>query len=204
MRSVILSISWFSLAVCVAFGAMGCQSDTSGVGVSEGYKTVSRPPDQDTQTAQKLHEKALAQMKDGDLAQAELTFKQACAADVFFGPAHNNLGHLYFQQKKYYLAAWEFQYAAKLMPYRVEPKNNLGMVMEAVGKFDEAAEHYEQALELQSDNPEIIANLARLYVRDHRYDARTRELLEDVIFKDTRLQWTQWAQEVLVNIGQAE
>jgi hypothetical protein len=33
------------------------------------------------------------------------------------GPAHNNLGIVYYRQKKYYLAAWEFQYAAKLMAY---------------------------------------------------------------------------------------
>jgi hypothetical protein len=33
------------------------------------------------------------------------------------GPAHNNLGIVYYRRKKYYLAAWEFQYAARLMAY---------------------------------------------------------------------------------------
>jgi hypothetical protein len=32
------------------------------------------------------------------------------------GPAHNNLGIVYYRQKKYYLAAWEFQHAARLYP----------------------------------------------------------------------------------------
>ncbi len=69
------------------------------------------------------------------------------------------------RQKKLYLAAWEFQYASTLMPNRAEPRNNLGVVFESVGKLDDAAEWYEAALQIEPDTPEVISNLARVYVR---------------------------------------
>ena len=72
---------------------------------------------------------------------------------------------------------------------RVEPRNNLGLVFEAVGKLGDAAKWYEEALVLEPDTPEIVGNLARIYVRENRCDDRTRELLNDIVLKDTRPQW---------------
>ena len=77
-----------------------------------------------------------------DFAHAEKYLRKAPAADVRFGPAHHSLGVLYFWQKKLYLAAWEFEYAARLMPDRYEPLNNLGLVYESVGKFAQAKSYY--------------------------------------------------------------
>ena len=102
-------------------------------------------------------------LKADQLEEAENVLKAALAADLFFGPAHNNLG----------------------------------LVFEAVGKLDDAAKWYEAALELEPDTPEIIGNLARLYVRRDPRDPRTRELLEDIILKDTRPDWSSWARERL-------
>lgn len=93
---------------------------------------------------------------------------------------------MYFRQKKFYLAAWELQYAAKLMPHRPEPRNNLGLVLKAVGNLDEAAKWCDEAIALEPDNPEFIGNLARILVRAGRKDDRTRQLLSDLIMKDQR------------------
>ncbi len=161
------------------------------------YETVAADPTRDTDHAKEMNQKAISLMDGDNLKDAESHLRQALAADVMFGPAHNNLGHVYFKQKKYYLAAWEFQYAAKLMPNQAEPKNNLAMVLEIAGKPDQATEYYEQALKIQPDNPEIIANLARLYVKQNQFTQRTRELLNEIILKDQRPAWTQWAKTQL-------
>ena len=130
-------------------------------------------------------------------------FQTALSADLFFGPAHNNLGTVYLRQQKYYLAAWEFQYAEQLMPHQAEPRNNLGLVYEAVGKLDDAANSYEQALDLEPENPRIAGNLARVYIRGNRTDDKTRKLLESIVMKDTRPDWIAWARERLALMGAA-
>ena len=165
------------------------------------YETIADDPQRDTAAARRHNAKAAKLLAAGQLDEAEAQLRAALASDLLFGLAHNNLGVVYFRQKKLYLAAWEFQYAGKLMPRKAEPRNNLGMVFEAVGKLDEAAKSYEEALEIEPETVDAIANLARLYVRKNRKDARTRELLEKVVLMDTRPQWTAWARERLALMG---
>jgi len=187
------------------------------------YQTVTADPRRNTDLASQLNAKGLEELAERDYAKAEKLFKEALQADMFFGPAHNNLGIAYYEQQKFYLAAWEFDYARKLMPNKPDPKHNLGMVMEAVGKLDEAAAHYEDALALAPDDPDTIANLARtLARRDMNYSTsrsgdrnvtgnadrasdrdRLRELLHEIILKDTRPEWITWAKDHLAILGPA-
>jgi Tfp pilus assembly protein PilF len=168
------------------------------------YRTLALDPNRDTDAARRHNANAIQFLKDSQPELAEAEFKAALAADLFFGPAHNNLGTLYYEQRKYYLAAWEFQYAVKLMPNSAEAKNNLGLVFEAVGKLDKAAEWYDKALALEPDSVEVIGNLARTYVRDKRNDARTRQLLDELVLKDTRPEWVAWAKDRLALMGTPE
>jgi tetratricopeptide (TPR) repeat protein len=123
---------------------------------------------------------------------------------VTFGPAHNNLGLVYFHLKNspmyLYDAAREFDYAARLMPYQPDPRNNLGLVFEETGKFREAVESYERARKLAPDNPEYIGNLARVRVRRGDRDDETRKLLEELTFKDPRPDWRDWARMKLFEL----
>lgn len=157
-----------------------------------------------TEAARKHYARALEHLEGDDLDSAEKELQAALEADLFFGLAHNNLGVVYYRQKRYYKAAWEFQYAAKLMPNRAQPKNNMGMVFEAVGKLDQAAEWYEKALALEPDSVQVIGNLARVYVRTNRKDEKTRKLLEDIVLKDGRPEWVKWARERLATMGQPQ
>jgi Flp pilus assembly protein TadD len=84
------------------------------------------------------------------------------------------------------------------MPQRPEPKNNMGLVYESVGRIDEAQAQYDAALVLSPDNAELIGNLARARIRKGLLDDRTRELLENLVLKDTRPDWVAWARERLV------
>ena len=45
------------------------------------------------------------------MEKAEKLLKQALTADIGYGPAHNNLGKVYYHRQNFYLAAWEFEYA---------------------------------------------------------------------------------------------
>ena len=168
------------------------------------YTTTVQDPNRDTETARRENGRALALIEQGKLAEAEKVLKAALVADLFFGPAHNNLGVVYQKKEQYYLAAWEFQYAAKLMPHSPEPRANLGMVYESVGRLAEAESWFDKALALQPDNPQLTGNLARLRVRAGQMDEKTRALLADLALKATDPQWAKWARDRLALMGLPE
>jgi tetratricopeptide (TPR) repeat protein len=168
------------------------------------YHTVTIDPGHDAEKAKKENEKALKFIECGKMDKAEQALQRALIADVDFGPAHNNLGKLYFSQTKYYYAAWEFQYAIKAMPDRAEPFNNLGLVYENVGKLNEAIEAYDTAFHMQPTNAEIVGNLARARIRRGDARADVEKLLKDLIYYDTRPQWISWANDNLTFYNKPE
>ena len=136
-------------------------------------------------------------LEQGKLDEAEAKFKEALTADVMYGPAHNNLGKVYYLQKRYYLAAWEFEYAMKLMPYLPEPKNNLGLVFESVDQLDKAVSYYQEAIKMEPENPEVIGNLVRAQLQRDDRDDGVGQLLSELVRIDTCPEWVDWAREKL-------
>ena len=174
------------------------------------YRTIPSDLGRDTDKARKLTGLGVALLSEAesalatggpeakyqkDLADAEAYFRQALVADIMYGPAHNNLGRVYYHQERYYEAAWEFQYAGQLMPNRPIPRNNLGLVFEATGQLDQAEEHYAEALQVEPDNPEFLGNLARAKVRRGEVSETLLDLLHQVVLRDTRPEWRAWAEE---------
>jgi tetratricopeptide (TPR) repeat protein len=192
VRSIIAK---FLVCLAASLAATGCENKDPVVATD--YETHLKDPHRNTDAAREANARAVKLIKDSKLDDAQKELKTALNEDLFFGPAHSNLGLVYLKQKKYYLSAWEFQYAAKLMPGKAEPLNNLGLVYETVGKLDDAAQTYEQALKIEPQTAEIEANLARVYVRTNHKDDRTRQLLADVIMKDQRCEWVSWAKDRL-------
>lgn len=165
------------------------------------YDTLPAEPNRNTERARHLQHQALLHLDAGELDAAEHLLKKALEADVTFGPAHNNLGTVYYQQGKLYLAAWEFEYAAKLMPYLAEPRNNLGMVYEAVGKLEEATASYQQATETEPNNPVLLGNYARALVKQGDKSEALRETLTKIVMTDDRPEWVDWARTQLARQG---
>ncbi len=192
---------WIVIAA-LTLTTTACQSPTTDMGAP--YETVPKEGYHDTESARKHLAQGLKAMEDGDYDRAELAFRKALEADVMSGPAHNNLGKVYYQQTLLYKAAWEFKYAIKLMPNQPEPKNNLGLVYEAVGKLDDAINLYGEAREIEPDNPVLIGNLTRARFKRGDKDDTTRELLRELVLKDTRPEWLAWARETLALMNVSE
>lgn len=185
------------LFVVALVANLGCAASNHKT-VDKAYATVSPDVSRDTDRARAENGEAIKLIERGDLNKAEEILKQALEADVTFGPAHNNLGKVYYEQGNYYMAAWEFQYAIKLMPYHAEPLNNLGMVLESVGKLDDAVKDYDQALALEPGNPQLVGNNARARIRRGDKDVEVIGLLAQLVMSDTRPDWKEWAREKLV------
>ncbi len=160
------------------------------------YQTVSASDRHDTVTAKKNHAQALVLLEENvDLPKVEQLLNDALVADVTYGPAHNSLGTLYYMQKKLYLAAWEFEYAAKLMPELAQPYNNLGLVYERVGKYEDAITYYSMALSREPHNSELIGNLVRTRMLDGDRSADLKQLLSDLALNHTQPHWQNWARD---------
>ena len=91
--------------------------------------------------AQELSSRA-ADLVESDPEAAERMLREALGADLFFGPAHNNLGVLYLREGKLYEAAGEFEWARKLVPGHPDPRMNLALTLEQAGQVDEAIRTY--------------------------------------------------------------
>ncbi|WP_197453663.1 tetratricopeptide repeat protein [Caulifigura coniformis] len=163
----------------------------------KSYETVAADPHRDTEAAIAKNEKALKHIHAAHWDHAEKALQDALVADVRYGPAHNNLGWVYYKQGRYYLAAWEFEYAQKLMTGIPEPVNNLGLVYEEVGRLAEAQACFDQAAGADPGNPQFLANLARVRLKQGERSTDTAHLLREVAFRDERPEWREWALEHL-------
>jgi Flp pilus assembly protein TadD len=181
--------------IAAALVVAGCQSANHSI-------IATAPPPPNTALARQENDRAYELIQQGKDKEAEPILHKAIDADVTFGPAHNNLGLIYYRQGRYYDAAWEFYNTTKLMPYHPDVRNNLGMVLEMdVTKYDQAIESYEQARKLAPDNPEYLANLARAKDRRGDRDEEMKKLLQELAFKDSRPDWRNWARMKLFEIA---
>lgn len=142
--------------------------------------------------AERLNREAAAYI-DTDEEKAERLLRRALEADLFFGPAHNNLGVLHLRHGRLYEAAHEFEWARKLMPGHPDPRVNLALTLEQAGRAEEAINTYAAALEARPDHLPAIQAMARCQLRYNRSDDRTEPMLRTIAMRSDDEQWRQWA-----------
>ncbi len=147
----------------------------------------------DSIKAQQLTQQAVDVMADSP-AKAEQLLHDALAADVYHGPAHNNLGVMYLQQGQLYEAANEFEWARKLMPGHPDPRMNLALTLERAGRVDEAFATYQAALEVYPGHIPTIQAVTQLQLRRNRTNEYTDEYLREIALRGETDEWRDWAQ----------
>jgi len=190
-----------SLSLTAAIAIAGCARPPASASSETGYRTITTQPLRDTDAAQKYNQTGVEYLTAGKLDQAEAEFSKALTADVEYGPAHNNLGKIYYRKRDWYKAAWEFEYARKLLPKHAEPCNNLGLVLEEAGQLDQAVEQYREAVRLDPVDIEYRANLVRALIRRGDKTPEVRGLLQQVLAQDRRPEWQLWANQQLSRMG---
>jgi len=152
---------------------------------------------QDTAKAARLAQAGIKALTHGKIDTAAEKFTAAVAADRSYGPAHNNLGLLHYEQGNLYQAVLAFETAMNLMPHDPTVYYNLALALEAAGKIHEAMDLYLQAVEMEPTNPNFLGNLVRLRVRLGDNDPSLVAQLQDLVLIETRPEWRRWADQLL-------
>jgi Flp pilus assembly protein TadD len=114
---------------------------------------------------------------------------------------HPGTAHL--RRGRTYEAANEFEWARKLMPGHPDPRMNLAITLESVGRVDEALAAYDSALEVYPNHLPTIQALAKLQLRRNCTDERTAEFLREIALRGEDATWREWAQMQLSRIDTA-
>jgi tetratricopeptide (TPR) repeat protein len=170
----------------VVLGLAACRSTPVGpyLPPSEGRR--------ETVAAERLSREG-ADLMTIDLEKAEGLLREALTKDLFFGPAHNNLGVVFLKQDRLYEAANEFEWARKLLPDSPDPRVNLALVMERAGRNDEAFRAYEAALEVAPDCVAATEGAALCAVRHGREETRLVGWLRTIALRGETEEWRTWA-----------
>ena len=134
-----------------------------------------------------------ADLIQSDPTEAEKLLRDALTKDIFFGPAHNNLGVVYLAQGKLYEAANEFEWARKLLPGNPDPRINLALCMERAGRTEEARQAYDSALEVAPESLAAMQGAAVLVARTGCAEPRFDSWLSAIALRSEDLQWRDWA-----------
>ncbi len=181
------------LSVSVMSFALGACSQSRSTSPYTASTEFARDPIK----AQRLTLEAAA-ISDVDPAKAESLLREALTADLYHGPAHNNLGVLYLKQGKLYEAAGEFEWARKLLPGHPDPRLNMAITLERAGQIDEAIAGYHAALEVYPEHLPTVQALVRCQLRNNRTDAHTARHLEFIALRGDE-QWREWANTQTLN-----
>jgi len=184
MNRLTVAILMFSLL------PMGCVTPAKGP-----YAPASAV-DRNSLKAQKLTQEA-AKIIDSKPEKAEKLLREALTADLYHGPAHNNLGVLYLKVGKLYEAAGEFEWAGKLMPGHPDPRMNLALTLESAGRIDDAMDMYAIALEVYPNHLPSMQALTRLQLRYKRTNDFTYDFLEEITLRGESAEWRNWASQQL-------
>ncbi len=185
-----------SILVCTVCFAGACTSIPRGTGPYQSSGEGSR----DTVRAAALTKEAEPLMAK-DPEKAEALLRQALTADLYHGPAHNNLGVLLLKQDKLYDAAGEFEWARKVMPGHPDPRFNLALTLEHGGRTNEAIAMYDTALSVYPGHLQTTQALARLQLKSGHPDGRTNELLREIAMRGETEQWREWAKKQMTSRG---
>jgi tetratricopeptide (TPR) repeat protein len=87
----------------------------------------------------------------GDMSLARASYEHALKVDKKYAEAINNLGTVFYAQKKYRTAIGRYRRAIAISPDRASFWSNLGTAYYSQGKFPEMMEAYNKAISLDPD-----------------------------------------------------
>ena len=147
----------------------------------------------------------IAYKAKGDLDKASAEYKRALELAPEYSEAHNNLGNLLKDQKKFAEAILHFESSIKIFPDNPNTHNNLGTVYAMRGEVNKAAVYFAKAIRLQPSYIDARQNLGLAYIQQGRLDAAEREFSEALqMTKSIMLREEKWLEAAKLMMDQAK
>jgi len=183
-----------ALSILIALVLVGCRA------APRGPYTVQPESARNPLEAQRLTQEAVLAL-DRNPEKAERLLREALTADLFHGPAHNNLGVIYLNRGELFEAAQEFEWARKLLPGLADPRLNLALTLERAGRIDDAIGEYRAALEVYPGHIQTLQAMTRCRVRyrpaEIPDDPAVEADLREIALRGDSERWREWARERL-------
>lgn len=177
------------VAVAMATLLGACRSSAPLTAYNAPAESARNPVEAD-----RLSRQAADAIDRGELDHAEELLRRALAHDLYWGPAHNNLGVVFLERGQLYEAANEFEWARKLMPSEPDPHVNLGICLERAGRTDDAMASFDAALQVSPEHLPAIQGAALLAVRSGREQQRLEQWLASIATRGDG-GWAAWARQ---------
>jgi len=153
-----------------------------------------QPPSEavrDTERADELNAQA-ADLILTEPEEAEALLGEALTADLFHGPAHNNLGVIYLERDDLYEAAAEFEWARRLMPDHPDPEINLALTLRRGGRYAEAADASEAVYAEHPGSLPALQGWALSAVEARESITNLGEARESLATEANSHEWQRW------------
>jgi tetratricopeptide (TPR) repeat protein len=111
-------------------------------------------------------------------SEAEDCYQKSLKINPDFVEAHNNLGILLDDLKRYDESVKEYKEALGINPDYAEAHNNLGVLLSDLKRYEEAEKEYKEALRINPDYAEAHNNLGLLLKELKRYSEAEKEYKE--------------------------
>ncbi len=145
-----------------------------GAGPTADAPTAAR--DDDPARAHNVRGIALAQQGSWDEAIA--SFREAIRLRPDYGDALNNLGNVYFFQKKFDEAVACYEQVLRVAPDHAGAYSNLGEVVRQQGRLDDAVTYCERAVSLRPDFAQARVHLGLALSAKERFEEAIVHLAE--------------------------
>lgn len=178
------------LLVCICVLLCGCRNPRADA--IDAVKTELAARRTRRTRSMELCVKGRNAQANGDIALARKCLNDAIKADDRNAHAWMALGILEFEQDELHEAALALHRASRLEPHSYEPLFNIGLILDAAGKYPQAIKKYEAALHLAPDQVEVMENLARCYIHSDTKLDKAKELVERALSLESRSEWIRW------------
>ncbi len=125
--------------------------------------------------------------------QQRTLLEKAVQKDPFFGPAHNNLGIILYQQNELHHAAEHFNKAASLLSQNPAPLTNLAILHAKLCRWDAALKHAQKAYHRDPHNTHTLKILALAMSRNSPEFVEFDQILDKLLAKNITNKWRKWA-----------
>jgi tetratricopeptide (TPR) repeat protein len=176
------------LFTCVL--AVGCSNDRHQA--KQGLIEEMAQQQAARRKSMELYLQAMSEYDVKNFQKAHNLLRQSVDVNSRNASAWVALGILEYEKDNLFEAAHAVSQALRLEPGRFEAHYNMGLIYETAGKYSQAITSYEKALQIAPDEPAVMENLIRCYMKTAQRREETLRLIDRALLLEPRPQWREW------------